>query len=207
MEWFAHIDGCCWRSGIIWRQTCPQLAALQLVHEFICTAWQVQKKLVKITLTCNCAVMLLAQLIMWLAHDFWLHIILCKQQLFNFYLSVTCTAGKQAWNAVPSHLPFYSVAGMMELCFFYCHLHTFWIITLQAFIVRHWHWFKCMCIPEQIRNRTVPIIVRNGLNFLSNDEEHGLLGIPTTEWDGWNIQWKYTCTWFLALRCSQNNFW
>ena len=123
MEWFAHIDGCCWRSGIIWRQTCPQLAALQLVHEFICTAWQVQKKLVKITLTCNCAVMLLAQLIMWLAHDFWLHIILCKQQLFNFYLSVTCTAGKQAWNAVPSHLPFYSVAGMMELCFFHCMFH------------------------------------------------------------------------------------
>ena len=77
----------------------------------------IQKKLVKITLTHNCAVMLLAQLIMWLAHDFWLHIILCKQQLFNFFLSVTCTAGKQAWNAVPSHLPFYSVAGMVELFF------------------------------------------------------------------------------------------
>ena len=48
MEWFAHIMAVA--GEIIWRQTCPQLAALQLVHEFICTAWQVQKKLVKITL-------------------------------------------------------------------------------------------------------------------------------------------------------------
>ena len=35
-------------------------------------------------------------------------------------------------------------------------------------------------IPEHIRNQTVPIVVGNGLNFLSNNEQHGLLGIPTT---------------------------
>ena len=35
---------------------------------------------------------------------------------------------------------------------------------------------------EKIRNRTIPIIIlRNRLNFLSNDEEHGLVGIPTME--------------------------
>ena len=33
-------------------------------------------------------------------------------------------------------------------------------------------------IPEHIRNQTVPIVVGNGLNFLSNNEQHGLLGIP-----------------------------
>ena len=49
--------------------------------------------------------------------------------------------------------------------------------SILAFIVRHW--FKCCRIPGQIRNRTVSIIVQNGLNFLSNDEEHGLR-FPTT---------------------------
>ena len=60
---------------------------------------------------------------------------------------------------------------------------AFRIITQQAFIVRHW--FKRSRIPEQIRNRTVPIIVRNRLNFLSIDEEHHLLEIPNTERDEW----------------------
>ena len=40
-------------------------------------------------------------------------------------------------------------------------------------------------IPEHIRNRTVLIVVGNGLNFLSDNEQHGLLGIPTT---GGNIR-------------------
>ena len=59
-----------------------------------------------------------------------------------------------------------------------------------SFIVRHW--FKRSRIPEQIRNRTIPTHVRNGLNYLSNNKEHGLLGGPTTEWDGRNIQWLST---------------
>ena len=60
---------------------------------------------------------------------------------------------------------------------------AFRIITQQAFIVRHW--FKRSRIPEQIRNWTVPIIVRNGLNFLSINKEHRLLEIPNTERDEW----------------------
>ena len=197
MEWFAHIDGCCWRSGIIWRLNCPQLTALQLVYEFICTAWQAQKKLVKITLTCNCAVMLL---IMWLSHDFWLHIILCKQQLFNSYLSVTCTAGKQGLKCALTILLHCGNGGTLFFLLSFTdildHKSTSFYRRTPLIQVQVHSWV------DQESDHT-----NNSQKHVSNNEEHGLLGIPTTEWDGLNTQWKYTCTWFFSTKVQPKQFW
>ena len=98
-----------------------------------------------------------------------------SEDLLYYYYNIT--QENRAWNVVPSHLLFYSVVGMMETPFFTI-ISNILDHNSTMFAVRHW--FKRRRITEQIRNRTVPIIVRNRLNFLSNNEEHGLLGIPAT---------------------------
>ena len=144
MEWFAHIDGCCWRSGIIWRQTCPQLAALQLVHEFNVQHGRSRKSLWRSHSHAIVRSCCLPSWSCWLAH----YISYSVNNSFCFYLSVTCTAGKQAWNAVPSHLPFYSVAGMMELCFHLCftsHSVVGILVEPCSWLLRKflWHYWYC----------------------------------------------------------------
>ena len=84
------IDGCCWRSGLLWRQNCPQVAALELVSSFVLqnSVTGPEKKLEKaidLAYTTLMHVQLCsnAHLIMWLAHC-----ILCKQQLISCRLQL-----------------------------------------------------------------------------------------------------------------------
>ena len=73
-------------------------------------------------------------------------------------------------------------------------LHSFSFSSAQASIqtaqIRHCKLpsFYCMLliqahhrVPEQTRKQTIPKTVGKGLNFLSNDKEHGLPGTPTME--------------------------
>ena len=55
--------------------------------------------------------------------------------------------------------------GKSENSVFRVNALTFWIIIPKIFII--YHLFQHSHVPEQIRNWTIPKIVRNGLNILS----------------------------------------